>query len=79
MIANNVFPHVTYEGMVDVDKITDPVSTKRLRFFVTNLDIHYLLEFMKVERQATQNQISYFGQTPSQLLTVPHIRRSTLR
>ena len=27
MLANNVFPHVTYEGMVDIDKIPDPVST----------------------------------------------------
>ncbi|KAL6633830.1 hypothetical protein ACP70R_026501 [Stipagrostis hirtigluma subsp. patula] len=55
VIANNVFPHVTYEGMVDIDKITD-----------------------SVQRRATQNQISYFGQTPSQLLTVPHIRRRPL-
>ncbi|KAF8768696.1 hypothetical protein HU200_007253 [Digitaria exilis] len=55
VIANNVFPHVTYDGMVDIDKITDPV-----------------------QRQATQNQISYFGQTPSQLLTVPHMRRRPL-
>ncbi|KAK3158666.1 hypothetical protein QOZ80_2AG0140040 [Eleusine coracana subsp. coracana] len=53
--ANNVFPHVTYEGMVDVDKIMDPA-----------------------QRRATQNQISYFGQTPSQLLKVPHIRRRPL-
>ncbi|PUZ76936.1 hypothetical protein GQ55_1G330200 [Panicum hallii var. hallii] len=55
VVASNVFPHVTYEGMVDIDKITDPV-----------------------QRRATQNQISYFGQTPSQLLTVPHIRRRPL-
>nr|TKW40771.1 hypothetical protein SEVIR_1G267900v2 [Setaria viridis] len=55
VVANNVFPHVTYDGMVDIDKITDPM-----------------------QRRATQNQISNFGQTPSQLLTVPHIRRRTL-
>ncbi|CAN6245453.1 unnamed protein product [Urochloa humidicola] len=55
VVANNVFPHVTYDGMVDIDKITDPV-----------------------QRRATQNQISYFGQTPFQLLTVPHIRRRPL-
>ncbi|XP_062222527.1 BEACH domain-containing protein C2-like isoform X2 [Phragmites australis] len=54
-VANNVFPHFAYEGMVDIDKITDPV-----------------------QRRATQNQISYFGQTPSQFLTVPHIRRRPL-
>ncbi|WVZ74316.1 hypothetical protein U9M48_022515 [Paspalum notatum var. saurae] len=26
VVANNVFPHFTYDGMVNVDKITDPVS-----------------------------------------------------
>uniref|UniRef100_A0A0A9GF01 BEACH domain-containing protein n=1 Tax=Arundo donax TaxID=35708 RepID=A0A0A9GF01_ARUDO len=31
-----------------------------------------------VQQRATQNQISNFGQTPSQLLTVPHIRRRPL-
>ncbi|AQK73327.1 BEACH domain-containing protein C2 [Zea mays] len=54
-VANNIFPHVTYDGMVDIDKITDPV-----------------------QRRSVQNQICYFGQTPSQLLTVPHIRRRSL-
>ncbi|KAG0534790.1 hypothetical protein BDA96_04G310100 [Sorghum bicolor] len=55
VVANNIFPHVTYDGMVDIDKITDPV-----------------------QRQGVQNQICYFGQTPFQLLTVPHIRRRPL-
>jgi hypothetical protein len=27
------------------------------------------------QRKATQDQITYFGQTPSQLLTVPHVKR----
>jgi hypothetical protein len=43
VIANNVFPHVTYEGMVDVDKITDPVSIMHSAFkflLVTILDVH---------------------------------------
>ncbi|GAB2217261.1 hypothetical protein Drorol1_Dr00000433 [Drosera rotundifolia] len=53
--ANNVFFYITYEGTIDIDKITDPV-----------------------QRRATQDQIAYFGQTPSQILTVPHIRRKPL-
>jgi hypothetical protein len=39
VVADNVFPHVTYEGMVNVDKITDPVSTMHstfILFFVCN-------------------------------------------
>lgn len=53
--ANNVFFYITYEGTVDIDKISDPV-----------------------QQRATQDQIAYFGQTPSQLLTVPHIKRMPL-
>ena len=30
--ANNIFPHVTYDGMVDIDKITDPVSIMHFAF-----------------------------------------------
>ncbi|KAK4744867.1 hypothetical protein SAY87_011179 [Trapa incisa] len=53
--ANNVFFYITYEGRVDIDKISDPV-----------------------QQRATQDQIAYFGQTPSQLLTVPHMKRMSL-
>ncbi|CAA6655614.1 unnamed protein product [Spirodela intermedia] len=53
--ANNVFFYITYEGTIDVDKISDPV-----------------------QRRATQDQIAYFGQTPSQLLTVPHLKKRPL-
>nr|XP_027192624.1 BEACH domain-containing protein C2-like isoform X2 [Cicer arietinum] len=53
--ANNVFFYITYEGTVDIDKISDPV-----------------------EQRATQDQIAYFGQTPSQLLTVPHLKKMSL-
>ncbi|KAF6160293.1 hypothetical protein GIB67_019062 [Kingdonia uniflora] len=53
--ANNVFFYITYEGTVDIDKITDPVH-----------------------QRATQDQIAYFGQTPSQLLTVPHFKKRPL-
>ncbi|XP_019412873.1 PREDICTED: BEACH domain-containing protein C2-like isoform X2 [Lupinus angustifolius] len=53
--ANNVFFYITYEGTVDIDKISDPV-----------------------QQRATQDQIAYFGQTPSQLLSVPHVKRMPL-
>lgn len=53
--ANNVFFYMTYEGAVDIDKISDPVL-----------------------RHATQDQIAYFGQTPSQLLSFPHVKRRPL-
>lgn len=53
--ANNVFFYITYEGTVDIDKISDPV-----------------------QQCATQDQIAYFGQTPSQLLTVPHLKKMPL-
>ncbi|KAM3397586.1 BEACH domain-containing protein C2 [Capsicum galapagoense] len=53
--ANNVFFYLTYEGTVDIDKITDPV-----------------------QQRSMQDQIAYFGQTPSQLLTVPHMKRMPL-
>ncbi|XP_028776828.1 BEACH domain-containing protein C2 [Neltuma alba] len=53
--ANNVFFYITYEGAVDIDKISDPV-----------------------QQRATQDQIAYFGQTPSQLLTVPHLKKMPL-
>lgn len=55
ILANNVFFYITYEGTVDVDKITDPV-----------------------QQRATQDQIAYFGQTPSQLLTTPHLKKMRL-
>ncbi|KAL5792543.1 hypothetical protein ACOSP7_001137 [Xanthoceras sorbifolium] len=53
--SNNVFFYITYEGTVDIDKISDPA-----------------------QQRATQDQIAYFGQTPSQLLTVPHIKKMPL-
>ncbi|CAI9764807.1 unnamed protein product [Fraxinus pennsylvanica] len=53
--ASNVFFYITYEGTVDIDKISDPA-----------------------QQEATQDQIAYFGQTPSQLLSVPHMKRMPL-
>jgi len=34
VMANNVFPYTTYEGMVDIDKIADPVSSSYPTFFI---------------------------------------------
>ncbi|KAG1699561.1 hypothetical protein DVH05_012972 [Phytophthora capsici] len=51
--ACNVFYHLTYEGSVDLDAITD-ASTKR----------------------AILDQITEFGQTPSQLFRTPHPARA---
>lgn len=31
-----------------------------------------------MQQRAIQNQISYIGQTPSQLLTVPHLKKMPL-
>ncbi|CAA3016145.1 BEACH domain-containing C2 [Olea europaea subsp. europaea] len=53
--ASNVFFYITYEGTVDIDKISDPA-----------------------QQRATQDQIAYFGQTPSQLLSAPHMKRIPL-
>ncbi|KAK9002310.1 hypothetical protein V6N11_024994 [Hibiscus sabdariffa] len=53
--ANNMFFHITYEGAVDIDKISDPVK-----------------------QRAVQDAVAYFGQTPSQLLTVPHMKKMPL-
>ncbi|XP_019161040.1 PREDICTED: BEACH domain-containing protein C2-like isoform X1 [Ipomoea nil] len=56
ILANNVFFYATYEGTVDIDKISDPI-----------------------QQRAIQDQIAYFGQTPSQLLNSPHMKRMPLR
>ncbi|OWZ24501.1 hypothetical protein PHMEG_000454 [Phytophthora megakarya] len=53
--ACNVFYHLTYEGSVDLDAITD-ASTKR----------------------AILDQITEFGQTPSQLFRTPHPVRAVV-
>ncbi|XP_042065984.1 BEACH domain-containing protein C2-like [Salvia splendens] len=48
-------------------------------FYITyegTVDIDKILD--PVQQRATQDQIAYFGQTPSQLLTVPHIKRMPL-
>lgn len=84
--ANNVFFYITYEGAVDIDKITDPVSLGLLVLFsflfrtqclINSFSSHHPLN-SQVLRQATQDQIAYFGQTPSQLLSTPHLKKRPL-
>ncbi|KHG28625.1 BEACH domain-containing lvsC [Gossypium arboreum] len=55
ILSNNMFLYITYEGTVDINKISDPV-----------------------QQCATRNKIAYFGQTPSQLLIVPHMKKMPL-
>lgn len=81
--ANNVFFYITYEGTVDIDKISDPVSFLFVIILLFNLIFWFiallsLLNKMKVQQRAAQDQIAYFGQTPSQLLTVPHLKKQSL-
>lgn len=47
---------------------------------ISYLFLCVLLPFVlvKVQQRATQDQIAYFGQTPSQLLTVPHLKKMPL-
>ncbi|VDP22862.1 unnamed protein product [Soboliphyme baturini] len=53
--ATNVFYYLTYEGVIDLSSIDDPVI-----------------------RQALENQIRNFGQTPAQLMTEPHPPRQSI-
>lgn len=79
--SNNVFFYITYEGAVDIDKIMDPVSFcyfKMVLWFVFFYLFFTLLLQQKVQQRSTQDQIAYFGQTPSQLLKVPHLKKMPL-
>jgi hypothetical protein len=51
IMANNVFFYITYEGTVDIDKITDPVSSRLhelVYIFLSSfcLAFHVLLEIL---------------------------------
>jgi hypothetical protein len=57
----------------------EAVAAHNVFFYMTyegTVDIDKIAD--PVLRKATQDQITYFGQTPSQLLTTPHIRRMPL-
>lgn len=57
----------------------EAVLANNVFFYITyegTVDIDKILD--PVQQRATQDQIAYFGQTPSQLLTVPHLKKMPL-
>ncbi|PWA45076.1 BEACH domain-containing protein [Artemisia annua] len=57
----------------------EAISANNVFFYITyegTVDIDKIVD--PVQQRAMQDQIAYFGQTPSQLLTTPHIKRMPL-
>ncbi|KAI5434558.1 hypothetical protein KIW84_021408 [Lathyrus oleraceus] len=57
----------------------EAVAANNVFFYITSegtVDIDKISD--PVQQRATQDQIAYFGQTPSQLLTVPHLKKMPL-
>ncbi|KAL8119165.1 BEACH domain-containing protein C2-like [Apium graveolens] len=57
----------------------EAVLANNVFFYITyegTVDIDKILD--PVQQRATQDQIAYFGQTPSQLLIVPHLKKMPL-
>ncbi|CAO2834959.1 unnamed protein product [Amaranthus hypochondriacus] len=57
----------------------EAIAANNVFFYITyagTVDIDKISD--PVQQRATQDQIAYFGQTPSQLLTIPHIKRMPL-
>ncbi|KAM1262483.1 hypothetical protein ACFX13_028272 [Malus domestica] len=57
----------------------EAIIANNVFFYITyegTVDIDKILD--PVQQRATQDQIAYFGQTPSQLLTIPHLKRLPL-
>ncbi|WOL10122.1 BEACH domain-containing protein C2 [Canna indica] len=57
----------------------EAVEANNVFFYITyegTVDVDKIED--PAQRRATQDQIAYFGQTPSQLLTVPHMKRRPL-
>ncbi|XP_011034742.1 PREDICTED: uncharacterized protein LOC105132766 [Populus euphratica] len=57
----------------------EAIAANNVFFYITYegaVDIDKIID--PVQQRATQDQIAYFGQTPSQLLTVPHMKRMPL-
>ncbi|KAJ0797682.1 putative transcription factor WD40-like family [Helianthus annuus] len=57
----------------------EAISANNVFFYITyegTVDIDKIMD--PVQQRAMQDQIAYFGQTPSQLLTTPHIKRMPL-
>ncbi|KAI7742038.1 hypothetical protein M8C21_030044, partial [Ambrosia artemisiifolia] len=57
----------------------EAISANNVFFYITyegTVDIDKIVD--PVQQRAMQDQIAYFGQTPSQLLTTPHIKKMPL-
>nr|XP_010908800.1 BEACH domain-containing protein C2 isoform X2 [Elaeis guineensis] len=57
----------------------EAAAANNVFFYITyegTIDIDKIAD--PVQQRATQDQIAYFGQTPSQLLTVPHLKKKQL-
>ncbi|CAJ1949883.1 unnamed protein product [Sphenostylis stenocarpa] len=57
----------------------EAIAANNVFFYITyegTVDIDKI--FDPVQQHATQDQIAYFGQTPSQLLTIPHLKKKPL-
>ncbi|WOH09388.1 hypothetical protein DCAR_0728845 [Daucus carota subsp. sativus] len=57
----------------------EAVLANNVFFYITyegTVDIDKILD--PVQQRATQDQIAYFGQTPSQLLNIPHLKKMPL-
>ncbi|GMH17239.1 hypothetical protein Nepgr_019080 [Nepenthes gracilis] len=57
----------------------EAIAANNVFFYITYegaVDVDKIID--PVRQRATQDQISYFGQTPSQLLTLPHMKRMPL-
>ncbi|KAK3036099.1 hypothetical protein RJ639_031680 [Escallonia herrerae] len=57
----------------------EAILANNVFFYITyegTVNIDKILD--PVQQRATQDQIAYFGQTPSQLLTVPHLKKMPL-
>ncbi|XP_052194937.1 BEACH domain-containing protein C2 [Diospyros lotus] len=57
----------------------EAIAANNVFFYLTyegTVDIDKIIH--PVQQRATQDQIAYFGQTPSQLLTIPHMKKMPL-
>uniref|UniRef100_A0A9I9EEF9 Uncharacterized protein n=1 Tax=Cucumis melo TaxID=3656 RepID=A0A9I9EEF9_CUCME len=67
-------------GVVGDPEKIDSGNSEHVLYYLLELNYLQLSQFSckVVQQRATQDQIAYFGQTPSQLLTVPHLRKKPL-
>uniref|UniRef100_A0A9I9EIN3 BEACH domain-containing protein n=1 Tax=Cucumis melo TaxID=3656 RepID=A0A9I9EIN3_CUCME len=66
-------------GTTQLGQNIEAILANNVFFYITferTIDIDKIYD--PVQQRATQDQIAYFGQTPSQLLIVPHLRKKPL-